>query len=312
MTDAPAVPPAAEPSSPSTPAEPAAEPVLLAVAPNGARRGHGDHPRLPVGPAELADVAVRAADAGAAMIHLHVRDDNGRHSLNPDRYRAAVAAVEDAVGDRLLIQATSEAAGIYRAPDQIAAMRALMPGFCSLALREFLPPIDKGAADPVAEAALQGLLEDLGAAGCGWQWILYDAADVYRLARLRDRGVLPAMGGALALAGGAAPVLYVLGRYAPGGGRVGELVGYLAAQSDTGFDDPWMVCAFGAAELAATGAAVALGGHARLGFENNMNLKNGRTAPDNAALITQAVAVADALGRPLADAAAARRIFGLA
>jgi uncharacterized protein (DUF849 family) len=279
-------------------------PAVLAVAPNGARRGKADHAALPLTPAELAQAAADAVAAGASMIHLHVRDADGRHSLDADLYRAAIAAVEDATGDRLVIQVTSEAAGSYDAPAQIAAMRTLKPRFCSLGLREFLPE----GAGRAAEADLARLLNDLAAAGGRWQWILYDAQEVERLARLRDRGILPVAGG---LDGGAAPVLYVLGRYAPGGGRPGDLVGFLAARAETGFEDPWMVCAFGPAELAATGAALSLGGHARLGFENNMTLRDGAPAPDNAALIGQAAGVAAALGRPVADAATARALFGI-
>ena len=69
------------------------------------------------------------------------------------------------------------------------------------------------------------------------------------------------------------------------------------------------MCAFGAAEHACGAAAAALGGHVRVGFENNLLLKDGRVAPDNAALVAQAAELARCLGRPLATADDVRRRF---
>ena len=54
----------------------------IAVAPNGGRRGKKDHPALPIGPEELASTAAACLEAGAAMIHAHVRDRDGGHLLD--------------------------------------------------------------------------------------------------------------------------------------------------------------------------------------------------------------------------------------
>ena len=62
-------------------------------------------------------------------------------------------------------------------------------------------------------------------------------------------------------------------------------------------DDPWMVCAFGAAEMVSARAAAILGGHARVGFENNLFAAAGRQAASNAELVAETVAAAAALGR---------------
>ena len=80
-------------------------------------------------------------------------------------------------------------------------------------------------------------------------------------------------------------------------------------QAHTG-SEPWSVCAFGATEHACVTAAAALGGHVRVGFENNLYLKDGRLAPDNAALVAQAADAARSLGRPLASAQDIRQHFG--
>ena len=70
-----------------------------------------------------------------------------------------------------------------------------------------------------------------------------------------------------------------------------------------------VVCAFGAAEHACVTAAAAFGGHVRVGFENNLLLKDGRRAADNAELVAQAADAARCLGRPLASAAQLRAMF---
>lgn len=69
----------------------------LMVAPNGARRGKADHPDLPITDAEMIATARACQQAGADGIHLHIRDAAGRHLLDAGRYRALLAALEEAV-----------------------------------------------------------------------------------------------------------------------------------------------------------------------------------------------------------------------
>src|SRR3546814_7478658 len=97
-----------------------ARPFAIAVAPNGARRTRADPPRLPMTAAEIARDAAEAREAGAAMIHLHVRDGDGRHTLDAGLYRDATAAVRRAVGDGLVVQITTEAVGRYPPAEQMA------------------------------------------------------------------------------------------------------------------------------------------------------------------------------------------------
>ena len=77
--------------------------VLIMSAPNGARRGHADHPALPITPEESARDAVALLDAGVSVLHLHVRDDKGLHTLDADRYRQAIDAIQNSVGNDLVI-----------------------------------------------------------------------------------------------------------------------------------------------------------------------------------------------------------------
>lgn len=267
-----------------------AEPVALCVAPNGARRTKADHPALPITPAELAATAEAALAAGAAMIHLHVRDENDRHSIDADRYRRAVDAVREAVGERMVIQITTEAVGVFTPEQQMATVRAVKPEAVSLALRELIP-------DAAHEGAAAEFLAWCLGEGVHPQYIVYEAAEVTRLRDLHARGVIP---------GRSPQRLYVLGRYTAGQrSHPRDLLPFLNADLDDRGESagPWSLCAFGAKEAACATAAASLGGHVRIGFENNLHRPDGDLAAGNADLVAAAAAGARAIGRPLADAA---------
>ena len=269
-------------------------PLMVCVAPNGARRGKADHPALPMTTAEMVEVARSCARAGATMLHLHVRDDSGRHVLDADRYREAGAAIRDALGDRLIIQITTEAVGRYTPQEQRAVVRAVWPEAVSVALREMMPENDRAEQDETLR-----LFHDLAEDGVLIQPILYTAEEVWRYRHLRDSGALPA---------GPMCPLFVLGRYSVGlTSSPADLLPFLAAWEDC--SDPWMVCAFGPREAACATAAVALGGHVRVGFENNLWRPGGGLAESNAELVRWALKAADPCGRPVATVAMARRLL---
>ncbi|WP_193370207.1 3-keto-5-aminohexanoate cleavage protein [Pelagibius marinus] len=273
-------------------------PLILAVAPNGARKTQADHPAVPISPAEIAATAAAAQAAGASMIHLHVRDAEQKHSLDVGAYREATAAVREAVGDGMVIQVTSEAVGIFTAEQQMAMVRELQPEAVSLAIRELVPV---GGEEEARE-----FLAWLVGAGILPQYILYAAEDVERFAKLQADGVIPP---------GPAFLLFVLGRYTAGQRSVpNDLLPFLSEIEawPEAAKLPWAICAFGPKETACVTAAATLGGHARVGFENNLFLPSGEQAHDNAQLVAASAAAAAAFGRPLADAATARRLMGAA
>lgn len=267
------------------------QPLIITSAPNGAYKQTADHPQVPLTAEQLASTAKSCLDAGASMLHLHIRDAQGRHSLDVAGYRAALAAVRAAVGDAMVLQITSEAAKVYEAPAQIAMVRELRPEAVSVGLREVDQP-------GIGEAGLADFFAWLVREKVMTQVILYDTADLRRWQDLRQRGVVPE-----------APwfLLFVLGRYTAGQtSSPTDVVPFVHAHTG---GEPWAVCAFGNTEHACVTAAAALGGHVRVGFENNLFLKNGSVAPDNAALVTQAAEAARSLGRPVATAADIRNRF---
>jgi uncharacterized protein (DUF849 family) len=129
-----------------------------------------------------------------------VRDAHGNHALDPDLYRSATAAIQRAVGDRLVIQMSSEAGGRYTPAEQIAAVRALRPESVSIALREIIPNTD-------AESDAAAFLAWVVAERIIPQFILYSVGDALRYNDFRRRwhcaaGSLPAAVRARALCGG--------------------------------------------------------------------------------------------------------------
>ena len=266
-------------------------PLLITVAPNGARRTKMDHPALPMTAEEIAVTARGCRDAGAGMLHLHVRDDAGRHSLAPAHYRAALQALATRGGPQLLIQVTTEACGVYGVAQQMASIRALRPEAASFAIREFFP-------DPVVDPEVQDFFGWAVKLGIACQFIVYLPAEITRLKELVSSRVIEL----------AAPhALFVLGRYGDGpGSHPAALDAFLAEWPQ---DWPWSVCAFGPPELAVMERAIGLGGHVRVGFENNLQSAGGQPLASNEARVREVAALAAAAGRPLLDGTGARSLF---
>lgn len=241
-------------------------PVFIAVAPNGARHSKDDHPNVPITPRELADTALACAEAGASMIHLHVRDSSGRHSLEPAHYRPAIREIKSAVGDEMLVQVTSEAAGIYTAEQQMRLIEELAPDGVSLAIRELL----SSDTDMIEFARFLTTLE---ARGSLIQYILYDPDDVRRYRQLCVSGVIPS---------GNHLVLFVLGRYTKIDLKPENLDHYVAELDSS---SPWMACAFGDNAFDVLAGVANRGGYIRIGFENGWVLPDGNIAADNASLV---------------------------
>ncbi len=251
----------------------------MAVAPNGGRKTKADHPALPLTAAELAQAAAQCLDKGASMIHLHVRDRNGRHVLDADAYRAATARIYQTVGDRLIVQIATESQGRYSAAEQRAVVLETNPEAVSLALREFAP-------DKAGEKEFGVFLGRLKPMRVWPQIILYSTDEATRLAAMRKQGLAPFESIA---------VLYVLGRFALGQtSRPANLLPFLAA--DMPRFEQWSVCAFGRREVACVVTAAMLGGHVRVGFENNLFLPDGALAASNADLVEAVARALSALG----------------
>ncbi len=271
---------------------------MIAVAPNGARKTKREHPNIPISPKELASTAAACLDAGACLLHLHVRDAADRHTLDANRYKEATAAIRKEVGDELIIQITTEAVGIYQIAEQIQAVKAVRPEAVSLAIKEFCPEAADERRANEREAA--DFFAWLYREHISPQYILYSAEDIRQFNDMQARGLIP---------GEAASVLLVLGRYTEN--QQSNPDALLALLKEVNPLNNWWLCAFGATEALCMQSAIRLGGHCRVGFENNQLLADGSTAADNASSVSLVASNASELGRAIATPAQARELLGM-
>ena len=251
------------------------------AAPNGARKTKSDHPNLPLTVAETVAAASAAHGAGAGMLHAHVRDDDGAHSLDPHRYRDLLDQMAETCPN-MPCQITTEAVSKYSPQDQAACLRDVAPDFASVAIQELTGDQSQAAVDFAS-----GVIRDAGQQLTHIQYILYGPEDLRLLRQMHDDGQL-----------GDAPLdaLFVLGKYNPGfKSHPDELDPFL--RHDLRFLRSWSVCAFGPLEYDVMVKAAGLGGHARVGFENNLYLRDGTIAEDTAELVAQLAKAID----PMAD-----------
>jgi uncharacterized protein (DUF849 family) len=267
-------------------------PMLIAVAPNGARKTKRDHLQLPLSQDELITTAIECQDAGASMMHFHVRDGDGRHSLDHKIYAPVLQALETAVGDRMLLQVSSEAAGRYQPTEQVEQMKRLSPHCLSIGLREIIT-------DEKDYTLGSAFFSELRSAGVLVQYILYSPREVAWYEALCTEGVIP---------GKSHLLLFVLGRYGASENERFDLHAYVAALQRK---SPWMACGFGLGEHAIMAQAVQSGGHCRVGFENNQQLPDGTIAPDNGALVRLTADLARSSGRSLGDRIYAESLHGM-
>jgi len=269
---------------------------LIIVAPNGARKSRNDHRALPITPEQMVEQLAPCVDAGIGMVHLHARTRDGLHSLEIDDNAAMLKAVQDAFGEQLVIQLTTEAVGIYKPEQQMKLIRELAPEAASFAIRELVPDEQhyEQAEDFFAWVRSKNIIA---------QYIVYSAEDLLRYQSLIELGVLPADHHHL---------LLVLGRYSKGQqSQPIDLLPFLAQAklADRAPDGGWSLCAFGQSENLCLANALTLGGDVRVGFENNHLRPDGTVSDDNAENVRRIANVIRTLDSQPSSAAGFRARF---
>ncbi len=241
---------------------------MIMVAPNGARRGKKDHANLPVTIEETVAASKQCNLAGAQALHLHVRDETGKHSLDHGRYKDALAALNDVV-PAMRAQISTEAAGVYDVAQQLNCLQKVRPYWASISVREI-------AREPELADKVYGTCFETGTEV---QHILYNAEDARLLARWQAHGVVR----------DAVPsLLFVLGHPNVSGGLTWNAL--LSSVSSLPASTSWMLCAFGRTEHARLIEAARLGGDCRVGFENSLTDPDERAWSDNAASVAALMA----------------------
>ena len=237
----------------------------LMVAPNGARRGKIDHPQIPITIPEIVETAIACAAAGADGIHLHVRDGDGKHTLDAGLYRELIADLKRAV-PKLKRQITTESVGVYSPSEQRALVQELHPESVSISTMEMY---SNNEFKEVERFYLWCQQENIAV-----QHILYGSEDLNRLDKLLTN---------IELTQQPPQLLFVLGRYAiHQESNPQDLVPFITWLESKQLEAEWAVCAFGKGETQCLKKAHELGGRVRVGFENSIWNADGSIAENNA------------------------------
>lgn len=271
------------------------DPLLITVAPTGAETAKEDCPQLPTTPEEIAATARACEAAGAAMIHLHVRDAEHRPTLDPGLLKEWVAAVRDS--SDLVVQ-LSTGGSVHDPLDQRLRVLDAEPDSCSLTMgtTNFGDDVFSNPWPFVCE--LYQLAQERGVAP---EFELFDLGQVHALTRLLDRYGLPA--------GGMVHVDLVMG--VPGGmnGTTDALVA--AVRDLPAATTSWSATGIGRSTLAVMLASLSKGGHLRVGMEDVLTISRGVPVESNAQLVERAVAIGAAVQRTPMSPAEARELIGV-
>lgn len=289
-----------------------ADKVIITCAVTGNLTKPEQHPDLPITPEQIATAAIDAAKAGAAVAHLHVRDpETGAPSMALEHYRAVVERIR-ASGTDLIINLTTGPGGrfvpsdddpkvaapgttLVRPEQRVEHVVALRPEICSLDLNTMW----FGSAVVINTPRNARIMaEAIRAAGVIPELEVFDSGDLQLAHQLLADGVL------------ARPPLFqiVLG-IRNGFPATPETLLY--AKSLLPADAMWAAMGIGRMEFPIVAQACLLGGHVRVGLEDNLYLSKGVLAPSNAALVERAVQIVELLGRSVATPSEARTILGL-
>ncbi|MBA3743814.1 3-keto-5-aminohexanoate cleavage protein [Sporichthya sp.] len=268
--------------------------TLITVAPTGAELAKTDHPNLPTTLTELVATAKACAAARAGMIHVHLRDGQDRSCLDVGRLKEAVAAIRAETD--LLVQ-LSTGGGVTDSFEKRMAVLDAEPDSCSLTCGtvNFGDDVFTNPWPFIAE-----LYQRTQARGVVPEFELFDLGHVSTLHRLLDAYGPPATGRIHADLVMGVP-----------GGMPGTVETVVAVVTALPADATFSATGIGRAALPVAFAALAAGGHLRVGLEDTVTFARGRPARDNAELVERAAALADLAGRPPIQGADARRFLGL-
>ena len=268
--------------------------TLITVAPTGAESPKEAHPALPVTLGELVVAARACQDAGAAMVHIHIRDDDGRPTLDQARLRDAVAAVRESTD--LIVQLSTGGA----VTDPFAARLAVLdaaPDSCSLTTGtvNFGDDVFANPWPFVTE-----LYQQTQSHGILPEFELFELGHVTAMNRLLDEYGPPA--------GGHVHADFVMG---VAGGMPGTAAALVTGVSMLPAGTTWSATGIGRSSLPVMLAALSLGGNLRVGMEDTLNFGPRRPTRDNAELVERAARLAAEAFRPAATPDEARQMLKL-
>jgi uncharacterized protein (DUF849 family) len=270
------------------------------------------HPGLPVTPRQIATAALEAAQAGAAVAHIHVRDpETGRPSMDIELYREVIKLIREANKD-LVINLTTGPGGRFIPSDddpKVAAagttllpphkrvehIAELRPDICSLDLNTMNSGPDVVINTPKNVRKMAQVIRE---AGVKPELEIFDSGDLHLALDLIKEGVLD----------GPALWTFVMGvKY----GFAATPETLLYARNFLPQGAVWSAFGIGRWEFPIVAQSWLAGGHVRVGLEDNIYISKGVLAPSNAALVAHAREIVLSMGGEIATAAEARELLGL-
>lgn len=286
--------------------------TILTCAVTGNLTTRDQHPGLPVTPAEIASAAIDAGKAGAAVVHIHARDPaTTKGSMDLGLFREIVDRIRQSGSDVVLNLSTGEGGRYIPSLDnpavaapgttlttperRVAHVEALKPEICTLDLNTMF----SGSAVVInTPRNVSEMAKRIYVAGVLPELEIFDGGDLQLAKALQEDGTLrnPLL------------IQIVLGvRY--GAIPNPETLFYFASQLPP--DCIWAAFGIGRHEFPLLAQAFLLGGHVRVGLEDNVYIRKGVLARDNAELVEKAGTIVENLGGSLATPAEARALLGL-
>lgn len=270
-------------------------PCIISVAITGSLPKKKDNPAVPVTPAEQIESTHAAYEAGATLVHLHVRNDDGTPTSAPERFADVLAGIRRHCPQIITQVSTGGRSGAGR---ERGGMLHLRPDMASLATGSvnFPTRVYDNAPDLVdwlaAEMKQHGIKPEVEA---------FDLSMIFKAAEMAADGRIP----------GALHVQFVMGvkNAMPVDREVFEF--YVKTLKRLAPDATWTGAGIGRHQLELARWSLELGGHCRTGLEDNVRLDRDTLAPSNAALVRQVAALCEQYGRRVATPEEARALLQL-
>lgn len=281
--------------------------LIITCAVTGSFTTRENSPYIPYTIKEIADEAVRAAEAGAAIVHLHMRKDDGTPVADAERFRDTIALIQQR-SNVIINTTTGGGMGMGATPDdRIAVVPLCKPEIASLDVGSSLNgTFDKKTGEWTRDriggqpfGVIHHFAKTMRECGTMPEIEIFDVSGIHATNMLVEAGSLEQ------------PLLFglVLGMH---GQRIPASVKNLLFLVETlPPGSIWTCIAIGRHEFPLNATAIAMGGHVRVGMEDNVYLSKGVFAKSNAELVEKMVRIANDLSREIASPTEARQILGL-
>ncbi len=272
-----------------------AEPCIICVAITGSLPTKADNPAVPITIAEQVESTQESFEAGAAMVHCHVRDADGKPTSDPERFALLKQGLEKHCPGMIIQFSTGGRSGAGKAR---GGMLPLKPDMASLTVgsNNFPTRVYENPPDLVDWLAAEMLAHQVKP-----EIEAFDLSHIVQAATMQRDGRLK----------GPLYVQFVMGvkNAMPADEHIFDF--YIETLKRLSPDAQWCAAGIGQSQLVLNEWAIAKGGHARTGLEDNVRLDKNTPAPSNAALVKRTVAICEKHGRSVANWKQARAILSL-